>query len=92
MKYASGKNALGRCQRCGDKVPYLEMVDDKQVPGLRVCQDCFDIKHPQEKRLNMDEGIVLKHPTPDGDDDSVGDTEEPLVEALGFDSYFGGST
>ena len=71
MRYASGARALGRCQRCGDRVRYLDLVDDKHTPGLRVCQDCFDIKHPAEKPFNADEGIILRKPSVDTDDDST---------------------
>lgn len=76
MRYATGRAALGRCQRCGDRVRYLDLVGDQQVPGLLVCGACFDIKHPAEKPVKLDDGIALRRPSPDNDDDSVGDIED----------------
>ena len=70
--YASGRNSWGRCQKCGDRVKYQELVADGQNPGLRVCQSCRDIKHPAERPFRTDEGIALKRPSPDTDDDTGG--------------------
>jgi hypothetical protein len=92
MRFARGDNALGRCERCGDKVRYSELMSDKQTPGLRVCSDCFDIKHPVEKPFRTDEGIALAKPAPDIDDDSPGDSGVDLVTALGLTNSFGGGT
>ena len=83
MKYASGRNAWGRCQRCGDRVRYLELVNDQQVPGLRVCPSCYDIKHPAEKPVKLDDGIALRRPSPDNDDDTVDDVEDITGTAAG---------
>lgn len=49
-RFASEKNALGICDRCG--LPYAlkklrkEVVKGKIV-NLRVCPSCFDPDHPQ---------------------------------------------
>jgi len=82
-KFASGRRSVGRCARCGDKVPYLSLFSDGDTPGLRVCGDCYDISHPAEKPQKLDDGIALKHPAPDVDDDSAGDASETLTEAMG---------
>lgn len=93
MKYATGKNALAVCDRCGLRAPYKMLVNDGDKPGLRVHPSCRDEKHPAEKPFNADEGIALKNPRPDRDDDSVGDSGELLVEALfPNDHNFGGGT
>ena len=98
MKYATGKNALGICDRCGKERPLLALVPDGDKPGLMVCPECRDIKHPQEKPVRLDEGIVLKNPRPNREIDTTDfDSEETLVEALGWADdpdapYFGGET
>ena len=92
-KYARGKYAVGMCGRCGEKVAYRELVSDGQYPGLRVCDDCYDKKHPVEKPFVATEGIALRHPAPDIDDDS-GDLNEPnevLVDLLPGNSFEGGT-
>lgn len=92
MKYASGKNAWGRCGKCGDRHKLLELVEDKQTPNLKVCTTCFDIKHPAEKRFDPTDAVALRKPAPDIDDDSPGDSGTDLATAMGFDTYFGGQT
>lgn len=90
MSFSRGRKALGRCSRCGDKVPYLSLLDDGENPGLRVCQSCYDIKHPAEKPFKTDEPIMLKKPAPDIDDDSPGDSGTTLTAALGWTQMMGG--
>tara|TARA_R110002020_G_scaffold3547_3_gene15867 strand:- start:1030 stop:1413 length:384 start_codon:yes stop_codon:yes gene_type:complete len=45
MAFARGKYALGICDRCGFSCKYLEM--SKEWTGLKVCQECYEPKHPQ---------------------------------------------
>ncbi len=45
MAYATGKFALGICDRCGFQCNYLDMM--KEWNGLKVCQECFESKQPQ---------------------------------------------
>lgn len=45
MRYATGKHSLAICDRCGFRVKYRDMVEEWN--GLRVCQKCFEPKHPQ---------------------------------------------
>ena len=93
-KYASGKHAKGRCGRCGFKVEYRDMVDDGQYPGLRVCEDCRDMKHPVERAFDAQDGIALRKPAPDIDDDTgvgLNDANVTLVSTLDGNS-FGGQT
>jgi hypothetical protein len=70
------------------------MVRDGQYPNLLVDPAWRDVKHPVEKPIRMDEGIALRRPAPDIDDDSAGMSADTLAEALGFEpgSYFGGDT
>ena len=92
MRYASGKNAWFMCQRCGTRGRYSESESDGQYQGLRVHPECRDIKHPNEKPFRAEDSVALRHPAPDTDDDSVGDTGQSLVAALGVTNYFGGGT
>ena len=91
MSFTKGTRALGRCARCGDKVPYLSLLDDGYIKGLRVCGSCYDIAHPAEKPVRADEPIALQKPAPDIDDDSPGGGDS-LVVSMGWDTYFGGGT
>lgn len=63
--YASGKHAVGFCQRCGLPYGYLELVEDGQVKGLRVCLQCYDPKHPQERPSRGPDPIALRDPAPE---------------------------
>jgi hypothetical protein len=67
-------------------------MSDGDVKGLRVCGPCYDIPHPAEKPFKAEDAQILRHPAPDIDDDSPGDTGQTLVQALGFTNYFGGNT
>lgn len=71
-KYATGRAALGICDRCGGKYPYLSLVPDGYQPNLRVHPSCRDEPHPADKPFDASEGIALKNPRPDRDDDSPG--------------------
>ncbi len=92
-KYARGKYAVGMCGRCGMKHPYRDMVSDGQYPGLRVCRECRDKKHPVETPFIAVEGIALRKPAPDIDDDTTGinDPNEVLVDLLDGESFGGGT-
>lgn len=93
--FASGKNAWGRCQRCGDRVRYLQLRKDGDNPNLMVCGTCYDIPHPAEKPFVVKDPQILKNPAPDTDDDSVGDSGVTLAEMFenqGEEIYFGGGT
>ena len=93
-KYAKGRYAVGICGRCGFKVPYKDLRGDGQYPGLRVCDDCYDAKHPVEKPFVADEGIALRKPAPNIDDDTgigLNDANESLIDILDGNSFGGGT-
>ena len=92
MSFAKGRNAYGRCMRSGKRVPYSQLVPDGDSPGLLVAPDERDIRHPAKTPPILAEGVALRRPSPDIDDDSTGDSGEDLVTAFGFGSYFGGGT
>lgn len=92
-KFAKGRNAVGICARSGRKMLLRDMVPDGYKPGLMVDPAWRDTKHPQERPVTTEEGIALRRPAPDVDDDSAGDSGETLAEALfPDDDYFGGGT
>ena len=90
--FASGKNAWGRCQRCGDRVRYLQLRPDGDVPGLLVCGPCYDIPHPAEKPFVASDSEALRRPSPDTDDDSGGAGGTLAATLFSGLNYFGGGT
>jgi hypothetical protein len=79
MAYASGKYALGICDRCGIRCRYIDMRP-QPVNGLltemRVCPECLDLDTSQPAvraritALLGAEGVSLRYPRP----------EPPLIE------------
>jgi len=61
-RFASGKHALGICDKCGFQYPYLKLR--KQWNGLKACPECFDIKHPQLTLNPPIDKIALHDPRP----------------------------
>lgn len=64
-KYAKGTHALGICQRCGQRALLHELVMDGYYPLLRVHQECYDPKHPQERLPKVSDPQVLWRPSPE---------------------------
>lgn len=70
MPFASGKHALGICDRCGFQYPYSELQDeisDEKPTGVLVCETCLDPDHPQlqVKKLRVTDYEGLEHARPD---------------------------
>ena len=70
MSYALGKKALGDCDRCGFTYKLNDLkyeIEDGIRNGLRVCDDCLDIDHPQLKIGEVDtaDNQSLFNPRPD---------------------------
>jgi hypothetical protein len=91
MKFARGRIALGQCTRCGSVARLKSLVADEYKPGLLVHTWCKDEKHPADQPFNASEGIALKRPAPDLDDDSAGAGDD-IATAMGFSNHFGGGT
>lgn len=80
--YARGRHAWGECQRCGFRVRYLSMVEDGDIPGLRVCRTCYEPAHPQENPPPVGpDAIALERPAPEL---SVPSNEGVAAPALTF--------
>ena len=76
-RYASGKHALGICDRCGLTYKLLELKEEyvkDYATGLMTCPSCYDEDHPQNHLDKVDpyDPIGLEDPRPDtGEDESV---------------------
>lgn len=69
-QFASGKNSIAFCDRCGRKVKYRELkpqVINQIVTGLRVCPPCLDKDHPQYRigNLRITDPQALRNARPD---------------------------
>ena len=69
-RFASGKNAISECDRCGQrfklKILKTEIIKTKEY-NLLVCPACWDPDHPQ-LQLGMypvDDPQALRNPRPD---------------------------
>lgn len=89
-RYATGKNAIGLCQRCGFQYKLSQLREDGET-NLLVCTPCYDIEHPAEKPIDATDAISLRRPAPDVDAvaSRVLEDDRPLGQVLGFDNYFG---
>lgn len=68
--FASGKNAFGFCDRCGQRAELhalKEQYENLLPIGIRVCEECLDIDHPQLQlgRIPMDDPQALRNARPD---------------------------
>jgi hypothetical protein len=87
-RFASGKNAISECDRCGQrfklKVLKTEIIKTKNY-NLLVCPECWDPDHPQ-LQLGMypvDDPQALRNPRPD---------RSYVVSGLLADGYSGGGS
>jgi hypothetical protein len=63
MAYALGTYARAICDRCGFEYPYLELK--KEWNNLKVCSECFELKHPQlNPSHNKADAEALRDPRP----------------------------
>jgi len=69
MAYAKSTKALGICDRCGFRYPYPKLV--KEWTGFRVCQECYEPKHPQLiPPKNVSDPEALYKPRPNNDNEA----------------------
>lgn len=62
--YASGSMSWAICDRCGFRYKYTELKREWQ--GLRTCNECWSIKHPQlDPIYPPTEPQALLNPRPD---------------------------
>lgn len=65
MTIANGDLAIAICQRCGLQYPYLELSDDPNIKGLRVCCECKDQYDPWRLPAPPPDALQLRWPRPD---------------------------
>jgi len=89
--YATGKHAIGECQRCGFVYKLSRLRPDGET-NLMVCGACYDIKHPAERPIDVTDAVALRRPAPDLDAAAANVITDarPLGEVLfGAGGYFG---
>lgn len=64
-QYAKGTHAVAECQRSGQKMRYLDLVEDGHIEGLLVHPDWWEPKHPQEIPVEVTDPIALYRPAPE---------------------------
>ena len=63
MSFATGKFALGICDRCGQQYRLLKLK--KEWTGLFTCPECWEPKHPQlDPPYHAADAIAVKNPRP----------------------------
>jgi len=70
--YASEKNAFGICDRCGFRYKLVKLRKERSnlnMQNLRVCPECWDKDHPQDKlgRIDHSDSQALRDPRPQND-------------------------
>lgn len=56
------------CGRCGMKRAYTDIVNDENIPALRVCIfGCVDARDPYRLPARQPEKITIRFPRPDDD-------------------------
>lgn len=86
--FATGKYSKAFCGRCGLPWNYGDLREDGQVRGLRVCPDCWEPRHPQERPQKADDPIALRHPAPEVIADPSYEVTYPLYQ-VSSGTYFG---
>jgi hypothetical protein len=56
---------IGICGRCSRKMPLHELLDDPNIPGLKVCKEDRDQYDPYRLPARETENIVLPFVRPD---------------------------
>lgn len=83
-KYALGRLALAVCDRCGLQFGYHDLKHE--WTNLRVCEKCWEPKHPQEEPRNPPaDAESLYSPRPERKEPmevTVGKTFPPFVNSI----------
>jgi hypothetical protein len=59
--------AVGICDRCHRRFPLHELIQDGNLPGLRVCRDDWDMLDPYRLPPRQPDNLVLPFVRPDVD-------------------------
>ena len=74
-----GNNVLSIaiCDRCKMKRAYSDISEDRNIPGLRVCnQGCNDERDPYRLPARQPEKIAIRFPRPD---ENIDATQDALI-------------
>jgi len=87
-RYASGKNSIAMCDRCGQRYKLTELkkeVQKQRIFNLLVCQQCWDPDHPQLMlgTFPVDDPQAVRNPRTD----TTYEVSGPMV-----DGYNGGGS
>jgi len=95
-KFASGKNSIAECDRCGFRYKLKELkkltIKTKQV-SIKVCKTCWEEDHPQ-LQLGMypvQDPQAVREPRPDNSYKQAGYTGLQLTLNTDFGDPSGGS-
>lgn len=74
VQYARGAKALGLCDKCSFQYLLNDLrweIVDRRRTGLRVCDACFDVDHPQLQlgRTPINDPQALRDARPDPNTD-----------------------
>ena len=69
-RFASGKKAIGYCERCNFRFPLTELRPESvrgKIQYNRICPTCFDKDHPQNflGMYPVTDAQALRRPAPD---------------------------
>lgn len=59
--------AVGICDRCNRRFPLHELIEDGNLPGLRVCREDWDQLDPYRLPARQPDNLVLPFVRPDVD-------------------------
>jgi hypothetical protein len=60
--------SIAICDRCKMKRAYSDISEDRNIPGLRVCNEgCNDERDPYRLPARQPEKIAIRFPRPDAD-------------------------
>ena len=65
MPLSGGRVAIAICDRCCFRFSYMELVEDGNIKGLRVCKTCKDPRDVWRLPPIQPDAISLKYPRPD---------------------------
>lgn len=86
-RYASGKKALGICDRCGFQYKLRQLKEEVvagNLSGLLTCPECWDSDHPQNDlgKYPVHDPQALRNPRPDAGERIA--SRELIVQAPSF--------
>lgn len=64
-KFLSSTTSIAICDRCAMKMSYNDLKPDGNVPGLRVCDECWDSKDRWRLAPRTTENVTLISARPD---------------------------